>query len=105
MGIASELLQFVPLLALWVVGLLIVGLVGGLLYQQKYLNWQIAATLACIPLALLYLTFVGPHQSNIYLRNITGFLFGIGFVWVAYPLLQEGFGDIEREASTKLGVN
>jgi len=61
--------------------------------------------LACIPLALLYLTFVGPHQSNIYLRNITGFLFGIGFVWVAYPLVQEGFGDIGREASTKLGVN
>jgi uncharacterized membrane protein len=105
MGLASELLQFIPIIALWIVGLLVVGLVGGLLYQQKLLNWQLAVVLACIPLALLYLTFIGPHQSNIYLRHITGFLFGIGTVWVAYPLLQEGFGDIEQDAGTKLRVN
>jgi uncharacterized membrane protein len=105
MGLASELLQFIPIIALWVVGLLIVLLVGGLLAQQKFLNWQTAIVLACIPLGLLYLTFIGPHQSNIYLRHITGFLFGIGTVWVAYPLLQEGFGDIEQDAETKLGAN
>jgi uncharacterized membrane protein len=104
MGLVSELLQFVPLIALWIMGLMTVVIVGGLLYQQKLLNWQLAVVLACIPLALLYLTFVGPHQSNIYLRNITGFLFGIGSVWVAYPLLQEGFSDIEQEAKNKLGA-
>lgn len=104
MGLASELLQFVPIIVLWIAGLLVFGLVGGLLYHQKLLKWQIAVVLACIPLALLYLTFVGPHQSNIYLRHITGFLFGIGFVWVAYPLVQEGFGDIEQDAESKLGV-
>ena len=37
--------------------------------------------------------------------GITGFLFGIGTVWVAYPLLQEGLGDIEQDAETKLGAN
>jgi uncharacterized membrane protein len=71
---------------------------------QKLLNWQLVAVLVCIPLALLYLTIIGPHQSNIYLRHITGFLFGIGIVWVAYPLLQEGFSDIEQDAETKLGA-
>lgn len=104
MGLASELLQFVPVIALWIVGLLTVVVVGGLLYQQKLLNWQLTVVLACIPLALLYLTFVGPHQSNFYLRHITGFLFGIGTVWVAYPLLQEGFGDIEQDTATRLGT-
>jgi uncharacterized membrane protein len=103
MGLASELLQFIPLWALWVTGLLVAGLGGGLLYQQKLLNWQIGAVLTCIPLALLYLTFVGPHQSNVYLRHITGFLFGIGTVWLAFPLLQEGFDDIKQVTGTKLG--
>jgi len=105
MGLASELLQFIPIIALWIAGLLIFGLVGGLLLQQKLLSWQIALVLACIPLALLYLTFVGPHQSNIYLRNITGLLFGIGTVWLAYPMLQEGFSDIEQDTQNKLSIN
>jgi uncharacterized membrane protein len=102
MGLASELLQFIPMIALWVIGLGLIGLVGILLYTQNQLNWPISIFLTCGLLALVYLQFLGPHQSNIFLRNITGFLFGIGTVWVAYPILQEGFGDIRQETQAKL---
>ncbi len=105
MGLASELLQYIPMAVLWVTGLLVVGLVGLLLYSQKHLSWPVGIVLACIPLALAYLQFVGPHQSNLFLRNITGLAFGLGTVWVAYPLLQEGFGDVQRETESKLGAN
>jgi uncharacterized membrane protein len=102
MGIASELLQFVPIIVLWIIGLVVIGLVAAFLYSQKYLTWYVAVFLASGIFALVYLQFFGPHQSNFFLRNITGFIFGLGMVWVAYPLLQEGFNDIREETSAQL---
>lgn len=102
MGLASELLQFIPIIVLWIIGLVIIGLVTVVLYSQKHLTWPVAIFLASGIFALLYLQFVGPHQSNFFLRNITGFFFGLGTVWVAYPLLQEGFNDIRQETSAQL---
>jgi len=102
MGLASELLPFIPMSILWIIGLAVMGLVGVILYTQKHLNWPIIVCLACGLLALVYLQIFGSHQSNLLLRNITGFLFGIGTIWIAYPLLQEGFDDIRRETQTKL---
>jgi uncharacterized membrane protein len=102
MGLASELLQFIPIIVLWVIGLATIGLVAVALYRQKQLTWHVAIFLASGIFALLYLQFIGPHQSNFFLRNITGFFFGLGTVWVAYPLLQEGFNDIHQETSAQL---
>ncbi|MBN1993143.1 MAG: DUF2085 domain-containing protein [Anaerolineae bacterium] len=102
MGLASELAQFVPITILSIVGLAVVGLVGLLLLSQKQLTWPVAVFLGCGVLALGYLQFIGPHQSNLFLRNFTGFAFGLGTVWVAYPLLQEGFDDIRQETSAQL---
>jgi uncharacterized membrane protein len=102
MGFASELLQFIPITVLWIIGLGVIGLVAVILYSQKHLTWPVAVFLAFGIFALLYLQFFGPHQSNFFLRNITGFFFGLGMVWVAYPLLQEGFNDIQQETSAQL---
>jgi len=105
MGLASEMLQFAPLVVLWAIGLVVIGLVAVVLYTQKQLNWQVATFLACGLLALVYLQFVGPHQSNLFLRNATGFIYGMGTVWVAYPLLQESFGEIRQETKARLAID
>jgi uncharacterized membrane protein len=102
MGVASELLQFIPIVVLWIIGLATIGLVAVVLYGQKHLTWPVAIFLASGIFALFYLQFFGPHQSNFFLRNLTGFFFGLGTVWVTYPLLQEGFNDIHQETSSKL---
>jgi uncharacterized membrane protein len=98
MGLASEMLQFMPIAILWVVGLTLMGGVALGLYLKKQLSWHIIICLGCGVLALLYLQFVGPHQSNLLLRDATGFIYGIGTVWVAYPLLEESFGEVRHEA-------
>jgi uncharacterized membrane protein len=102
MALASELLQLIPIIVLWIIGLVIIGLVTVVLFSQKHLTWPVAIFLASGIFALLYLQFFGPHQSNFFLRNITGFFFGLGTLWVAYPLLQEGFNDIRQETSAQL---
>jgi hypothetical protein len=33
------------------------------------------------------------------MRTLTGFIFGFGTVWFAYPTLEEGFADTAREIS------
>lgn len=38
---------------------------------------------------------------NSWMRLLTGMLFGIGAVWLAYPYLQEAFADIAREIENK----
>lgn len=102
MGMASELLQFIPMAALWIAGLVVIGLAAAVLLSQKLFTWQVAVILGSGILALAYLQFIGPHQSNLFLRNFTGILFGLGTVWVAYPLMDEGFADVHQDAQAKL---
>lgn len=104
-ALASELSQIVPLAVLWGVGLVVIGLAAAVLYSQKQLSWPPAVFLASGLLALAYLQFVGPHESNLFLRSATGFIFSIGTVWVAYPLLQESFGDIYQDTKTRLTIS
>lgn len=48
-----------------------------------------------IPIAVDGLTqLVGWHESNWWLRTITGVLFGIGSVWLAYPFLQDAMDEV-----------
>ena len=102
MGLTSELSRFVPMVILGMMASGIIGLVALVLYTQKKLAWQIMILLAGGVLGLAYLQFWGPHQSNLLLRNITGLCFGIGIVWVAYPLLEEGFKEMRQETGAKL---
>jgi len=41
----------------------------------------------------------GWRTSNWQLRTITGVLFGLASVWLAYPYLQIGMADLERDAT------
>jgi uncharacterized membrane protein len=44
----------------------------------------------------------GLRESNWQLRTITGALFGLASVWLAYPYLEEGMRDIRDTVNEKL---
>jgi len=78
---------------------LVFGLVRG---RLKPLPWK--AYLAFVaPIALDGGTqLVGLRTSTWELRVITGALFGIGSAWLAFPYLEEAFGDFARSAGRQL---
>jgi uncharacterized membrane protein len=102
MAMASEWLQFTNMTNLWVIGLIAMGITSMILRSQNYLTWHSYLFFAFGPLSLIYLHYFGPHQSNLYLRNITGFILGVGTVWYAYPYLEESFNEIRQQVRTKL---
>jgi uncharacterized membrane protein len=103
MAMASEWLQAgVPMMALWAIGFIALGITSGILYRQRYLTWHSYLFFAFGPLSLIYLQFWGLHQSNLFLRNVTGFTLGIGTVWYLYPHLEASFKDIREEVTAKL---
>lgn len=93
LAFASELAQFIPMLAIWIIGLIIIAIAAGILYSQKLLTWQGYFVLACGLLVLLYLQYFGSHTSNVYLRTLTGFTLAIGTIWFVYPTLEPDFGE------------
>ena len=83
---------------------LLAGLVFGLVRDWlKPLPFK-TFILFLIPIAVDGLTqllggivpFLPPRESTWLLRTITGALFGIGGVWLAYPYIEEGMRDIRR---------
>ena len=44
----------------------------------------------------------GIGSLNWLLRTLTGALFGLASVWLAYPLLETGLADIRRQVATRL---
>jgi len=103
MAMASDWLAAgVPMSILWAVGLIALGIVSFILRSQNYLTWHSYLFFAFGPLALLYLQFFGPHDSNLFLRNLTGFILGVGTVWFAYPHMDRTFADIREEVTAKL---
>jgi uncharacterized membrane protein len=95
----SELAQVIPLWIFWVMWTVIVLIAALVMYKQQILFWQIGVVFVSGFLALAYLQVFGLRISNMALRTITGAIFGIGTVWYAYPVLEEGFQDTVREAS------
>ena len=89
----SELAQVVPLWIFWGLWTLLTGLVITGLYLQKMLTWQVVIVFAGGFLALAYLQFVGLRISNTPIRTLTAVIFGVGTVWFAYPILEDGFKD------------
>ncbi|RLA92948.1 MAG: hypothetical protein DRG83_21710, partial [Deltaproteobacteria bacterium] len=66
------------------------------------LPWR--AYLALIaPLALDGLAqLLGLHESSPLLRVVTGGLFGLATVWLAYPYLEMGMEEVRRTVSEKM---
>jgi len=95
----SEITAVLPLWPFWLIAVAAMGFLWLVLYKQKLLFWQLYVVFIAGLLGLAYIQFFGPRISNLYLRNITGLIFGFGTVWFAYPSLEEGFKDSWREAS------
>jgi uncharacterized membrane protein len=82
--------------------ILLAGLVFGLVRRLKPLPiW--AFVLSLVPMAIDGTTqLFGLRESNWQLRTITGALFGLASVWLAYPYLEEGMRDIRDTVNEKL---
>lgn len=76
--------------------------------RLKPLNWRIYV-LMLVPMAIdgFWQLFTSPsylfqflpvHESNWWLRGITGVLFGIGSVWLIYPYIQDAMRDLSVQA-------
>jgi uncharacterized membrane protein len=52
--------------------------------------------------ALAIFSWIPPRESTPLLRSLTGGLFGLANVWLAYPYVEESMRDIWRELETKL---
>lgn len=73
-------------------------LLGGLLFGLTGRRWKPlplwAYGLSLLPLAVDGLTqLFGLRESNWLLRTLTGALFGLATVWLAYPYVQRGMSD------------
>jgi uncharacterized membrane protein len=83
--------------------ILLAGLVFGLVrHRLKPLPiW--AFVLSLVPMGIDGLTqLFGLRESNWQLRMITGALFGLASIWLAYPYLEEGMRDIRDTVNEKL---
>lgn len=105
LALLGELSQVVPTYILAGLGLGILVVIGLLVYMRKQLNRFSILLLFIGLLAVIYVQFFGPHDSNHALRTITGFIFGVGTVWFVYPMMDEAFGDVRRESQAKLTNN
>jgi uncharacterized membrane protein len=84
-------------------GLLVTGLAFATFRKRLKPLSLWAYLLFVVPIALDGGTqLIGLRQSNLVWRSITGFLFGFGSVWLAYPYAEEAFNDVRRELQDKL---
>jgi uncharacterized membrane protein len=102
MAMASEWLQFTTMTMLWAIGLIALGITSEILRRYRYLTWHSYLFFAFGPLALIYLHFFGPYQSDWARRTLTGFIFGAGTIWFAYPHFEAVFNDFRVQVIAKL---
>ncbi len=76
-------------------------LLAGLLYGLLRTHMQIRSLrlwvygLLVMPMAVDGVTqLLGWHDSNWWLRTITGMLFGLASVWLAYPYVEQAMGEV-----------
>jgi uncharacterized membrane protein len=74
---------------------LLAGLAFALLRRRLgALHWRWYLVLL-VPIALDGgLQMIGLHESNWFLRSLTGALFGIASVWLAYPYIEDAMQDV-----------
>ncbi len=83
--------------------ILLAGLVFGLVRQRLKPLPIWAFVLSLVPMGIDGATqLFGLRESNWQLRTITGALFGLASVWLAYPYLEEGMRDIRDTVNEKL---
>ena len=83
--------------------ILLAGLVFGLVRHRLKPLPVWAFVLSLVPMGIDGSTqLFGLRESNWQLRIITGALFGLASVWLAYPYLEEGMRDIRYEVNRKL---
>ncbi len=92
----------VSMTMLWAIGFIAMGLTSAILHSQKYLTWHSFLYFSAGPLALIYLKYFGPYQSDLVRRTISGLIFGLATVWLAYPYLEDAFQDIHQQVRAKL---
>jgi uncharacterized membrane protein len=51
--------------------------------------------------AFLLFSWLPPRESTAFLRTLTGALFGLANVWLAYPYVEDSMRDAAREVETK----
>lgn len=88
--------------ALWVIGLIAMGITSAILHSFKYLTWHSFLYFSAGPLGLIYLTYFGPYQSDLFRRTLSGVIFGLATVWLAYPYLEDAFRDICQQVNANL---
>lgn len=101
MAFSSELLVVIPIFWLWIVGITLIVGISLLLHSQKAMTWQGYLFFAAGPFSLLYIQLFGPHQSNWWLRTITGSIYAVGAIWLIYPMLEESFHDMRQQAQAQ----
>ena len=84
--------------------MLLAGILFGLVRKHlKPLPWLVFL-LFLVPMGIDgSLQFIGVHESTPLLRVITGGLFGLGAIWLAYPYFELGMQDIRQELHRKFG--
>ena len=83
--------------------ILLAGLVFGLVRRRLKPLPIWAFVLSLVPMGIDGLTqLFGLRESTWQLRMITGALFGLASIWLAYPYLEEGMRDIRDEVNSKL---
>lgn len=84
--------------------MLLAGVLFGLVKKRlKPLPWLVFV-LFLLPMAIDGgLQFIGLRESTPLLRVITGGLFGLGAIWLAYPYFEMGMQDVRQELHRKFG--
>lgn len=84
--------------------MVLAGILFGLVRKRlKPLPW-VAFVLFLVPMGIDGgIQFSGLHESTPLSRVITGGLFGLGAVWLAYPYFELGMQDIRQELYRKFG--
>lgn len=97
-------------------GILLAGLIYGIVRARgvrvRPLHWLLYGLIGIGPIALdgfsqllaqppFSLPFLPFRESTPFLRTLTGFLFGVMNVWLAYPYVEESMEDIKAELSAK----
>lgn len=103
MQLVSGLLSYgVPIMLLWIIGLVAMGMTMAILNSQRYLTWHNIIFFIWGPLALIYLSLYPDYVSTWIQRTLTGFTFSFGTIWFVYPYMEESFRDIHQELVVKL---
>ena len=100
MALVSDLLSVISIYWFWGLGLAIMMALGMFLHTQKLMSWQVYLFFAAGPISLLYVQIVGPHESNWWLRSITGSLYAIGIIWFIYPMMEASFRNTQQKDGT-----